>query len=1145
VVLAADSAVPDRGATLAERFIRQTGARLEFLAPGEPPPPSRVQDVFDFTLPRGESQDTLFSVVPIPPAQGTVKLDILAGGTRFTTVLVTAALALLIVCSASLARWLGIVGLSALFVLTPAGNDLDLGFLFSEATYYLAPFAPLTASAGSLLLLAAVLMLALVLLARRGLVRRTPLLLAAGVLLVAQPHVMAFLAGGISPPATGVGVGLWLTWVGLLSLCGAVLLVATAVLIRGSGRDPRAPRLASMGAGVWALGAAVLGLYLWQPNVGWPTWYAFLWLPALVLAALPAPTTRMVVTAAVIAGAGATLLAWGKVVQGPLVLAERDATRASESDPFARGLLDDFGSELLAGEAPKTAAELYAAWRRSPLGREDYPAILTTWSPAEGVSARLDLARLPISTGLLEALAASASDTTGAVETQVMASPAALQVLSVPFPDGSVTSIAVGPLTRLIEPVRLGRFLRGERRLYAPYEMTRGEALADVDAPADIIWHRDGWVVRGEGLLRHTGSGQAVYHLHLEVPLGGVGGTLVRGALLLFVSVLLVGLAWLAGEALSGDVKIPRVVKDLIQLRSYRLRLTIALAAFFILPTLGSAVWSIVRLRADAERRGDLLIQQTLSDAAGTARGFAGLDGYDLAQQLSGLADALNADLLWYADGVLLQSNPTVLTELGLVDRYLPASVYREVVRGDGLEVTSQVLVGGQPTRVGYLSLGGQGAPVLATPRLVDVRDIRTEQEDLLYGVLLATLIGLLAAALLAAVAARSLATPVRSLRVAAAAVGRRERIPPFGPRIPAEFVSVVDAFERMARDVELSQSALETARRRTAAVLKNVGAGVVALDKHLKVTIANPRAAELLGAPLPAGAHVYAIGGAPWSPVWGWVRKFLEQPGESEVSEFTIGGKHIRAQVTAIHGSPGGVVLSLDDTTELARAVRVIAWGELARQVAHEIKNPLTPIRLGVQHLQRAYGAPRGEFEPILQRTSRQILAEIERLDAIARAFARFGSPPAEAAPLGDADLVGIARETAELYSLSEGTRVDVHAEGLVVARVRRDEVKEVLVNLIENARDAGAATVTIAVSADGNSKATMIVSDDGQGIRVEDLPLVFEPQFSTTTSGTGLGLAICKRLVESWGGTIHVVSRGDRGTEVRIEISPEHGER
>ena len=114
----------------------------------------------------------------------------------------------------------------------------------------------------------------------------------------------------------------------------------------------------------------------------------------------------------------------------------------------------------------------------------------------------------------------------------------------------------------------------------------------------------------------------------------------------------------------------------------------------------------------------------------------------------------------------------------------------------------------------------------------------------------------------------------------------------------------------------------------------------------------------------------------------------------------------------------------------------------------------------------------------------------------------------------------------------------VEVATDGVVTGLVRRDELKEVLVNLVENGRNARATKITLAVGEGPRDTARVSVTDNGQGIPPEDLPRIFEPRFSTTTSGTGLGLAICKRLIETWGGSIAVESMVGKGTTVTVEI-------
>ncbi len=213
----------------------------------------------------------------------------------------------------------------------------------------------------------------------------------------------------------------------------------------------------------------------------------------------------------------------------------------------------------------------------------------------------------------------------------------------------------------------------------------------------------------------------------------------------------------------------------------------------------------------------------------------------------------------------------------------------------------------------------------------------------------------------------------------------------------------------------------------------------------------------------------------------------------------------------------------------ETARTARVVAWGEMARQVAHEIKNPLTPMRLGLQHLRRLGADARPDLADQTAQTAERLLGEIDRLDRIARSFARYGSPPErEAGPLEAIDLAAIVQEIAQLYSLAAAEpRVLVEAGAADPVGARHEELLQVLLNLLDNAREAGASTVRLVI--DGRR---LEVVDDGRGIEPDQLGRIFEPTFSTTTSGTGLGLAIVRRLVEGWGATISVRSDPGEGT-------------
>jgi two-component system nitrogen regulation sensor histidine kinase NtrY len=340
-----------------------------------------------------------------------------------------------------------------------------------------------------------------------------------------------------------------------------------------------------------------------------------------------------------------------------------------------------------------------------------------------------------------------------------------------------------------------------------------------------------------------------------------------------------------------------------------------------------------------------------------------------------------------------------------------------------------------------------------------------------------------------------------------------------------------------MAADLNASRTALEEAQGRTDAVLRTVASGVVAVDEGGRVILANPRAEALLGRVPPAGAPVSQLGA---TAVAARVAGFLAGTQLQDSFELEREGHTLRGQLTRL-GS-GGAVLTLDDVTELARAQRVLAWGEMARQVAHEIKNPLTPIRLGVQHLSRAKG--RADFEQILDQNVARILTEIDRLDEIARAFSRYGSAPQERAPAEPTDVAAIVQDVVALETLGEGEVAWTCAvQGRVPpALARGDELREVLLNLFENARLAGARTVRTVVHAtilpDGAEAVVTEVIDDGHGIAEDVLPRIFEPHFSTRTSGSGLGLAITRRLVESWGGEVAIESEVGTGTTVSVTL-------
>lgn len=1125
VTLAADSAVPERHDVLSDRFLASTSVALQFFPPGRGP---QNLDVFDYCIPTCHdtevTPDTLFGVRMVPPGQGPHKLEVeKRGRRRVAWALLGAALALIAVGHPVVRATVGL-GLAVGLVFTPARDGWWSSGLLGSATYFSDLMGPLSASAGALAVTALAVMAVLV--ARWPHLRlRAPWSMMVGAIpVVMLPWIVEALARGITPPVAGPGMGQWLVWQGSLMLVGAALLLASALAMAGG---VRAPRWMAWTAGAGALGVVVVGLLAWQPD-GWPAWYRVAWIPVAILAIQPGPRRQVTVVVALVAGGLAAVMTWGAEADGRLKVAGRDAAGMRHvADPVALGLLGFLGNRLVNQPPPASAAGLYARWTRSALASDGYPASLALWRDGPLPEAHLALAELGVPLDSLLAAVQAARASGRPTFRAVSGAPATRYVLAVPWADGTAATVTLGPRSRAIPAHRVARFLRGDPVRSAPYTLTLSDPVHRADEESALAWQRVGAVVRGEDRINFP---DGTRHLHVVVPLGTMPALPVRGMLVLLLNVLGLATFVVMVERLTGRGW--STWSWSLRGGAFRTRLTAALVVFFVVPTVAFALWTARRLDAEAERSRDLIIRQTLQDATGTAREFLQEPELLARAVLPDLGERLGADLLLFNAGLMLRTTPAVLGELGLVDAYLPPAVLQAMAGDDHIEVARNQTIGGRATRVGYRSLGGPIglAGVLAAPRLSEDPDLVRSELDLMLALLLVTLAGLAVAVGLGSVAARALARPVNVLRDAALQVGSGGPPDPIG-NVPTELQPVADALQRMAQDVERARAALEAQRARTAAVLRSVATGVLALDEHQRVIAANQRAEELLDEPVPLGADLMALGGTTWEPVWRWIATQTGQVDPPEPVEFTIGDREIRVQLALLSGPARGWVAAFDDTTDRTRSVRVLAWGELARQIAHEIKNPLTPIRLGVQHLRRAWTASPGDFWPTLDTTSQQILVEIERLDAVARAFSRFGAPPEAGGALELVDVAAAARDVAGLYALGGTPSVVVRGDGPVRGLTRRDEFKEVLVNLVDNARNAGAREVVIEAAPSGD-RVQITIMDNGRGIAADDLVRIFEPRFSTTTSGAGLGLAIARRLVDSWGGTITAASVAGRTT-------------
>jgi two-component system nitrogen regulation sensor histidine kinase NtrY len=235
------------------------------------------------------------------------------------------------------------------------------------------------------------------------------------------------------------------------------------------------------------------------------------------------------------------------------------------------------------------------------------------------------------------------------------------------------------------------------------------------------------------------------------------------------------------------------------------------------------------------------------------------------------------------------------------------------------------------------------------------------------------------------------------------------------------------------------------------------------------------------------------------------------------------------------------GTVVVFDDMSYLIKAQRMAAWREVARRIAHEIKNPLTPIQLSAQRLRKRYLSRFAEDDNVFDQSTETIIKSVEELKILVNEFSQFARMPA-AKPLSN-NLNEIISEAVTLYSEAhKQIRITFSPdESIPQLQLDRDQIKRVLINLLENAVAAVGPDGEIEVRSSFNQELKMVtfsVADNGHGIPASDKPRLFEPYFSTKKTGTGLGLSIVSSIVTDHHGFIRVKDNTPRGTRFIVEL-------
>jgi two-component system nitrogen regulation sensor histidine kinase NtrY len=379
----------------------------------------------------------------------------------------------------------------------------------------------------------------------------------------------------------------------------------------------------------------------------------------------------------------------------------------------------------------------------------------------------------------------------------------------------------------------------------------------------------------------------------------------------------------------------------------------------------------------------------------------------------------------------------------------------------------------------------------------------------------------------------------------------------------------LVRSFNRMTRDLReargsLVSSAAELERRRRymEIVLRNVGAGVVSLDADGRIGTINPPAQRLLGVPpgtsavghkLPEVAtraeylDIVADLASATRGVRESVRRQVQVPSGDEVLTLLVTLTRLQDD----DGRPLGTVVVFDDYTQEVRAQRMAAWREVARRIAHEIKNPLTPIQLSAQRLRRRLAGRLADAADarVLDDCVDAITREVEGLKLLVNEFSNFARLPAARPRPGD--LNRLIAEAVAGYAGTEGIELRTELDPrLPSVDLDPEQMRRVLTNMIDNAiaaireraaADGGPLRGTVALRTFHDAPlatARIEIEDDGVGIRPEDRRRIFEPYFSTKDHGTGLGLAIVSRIVADHHGYVRVHQSRPRGTRFIVEL-------
>jgi PAS domain S-box-containing protein len=441
----------------------------------------------------------------------------------------------------------------------------------------------------------------------------------------------------------------------------------------------------------------------------------------------------------------------------------------------------------------------------------------------------------------------------------------------------------------------------------------------------------------------------------------------------------------------------------------------------------------------------------------------------------------------------------------------------------------------------------------------------------------LMTLILLFVSSWVAIYLARGIATPIKALAEASNEIARGNLSHRVTTIADDELALLADSFNQMTAQLEENHLVLRERRNYIETVLQSLSTGVVSVDENDRVTTLNRSAARMLGLvdrieDNPQLQGLIAV--EDWLVVDRLLRRARRIGHATEQTQLESGSLNgnggplpVAMTATAMRDATGprpGVVLVIEDLSELLAAQRAAAWSEVARRMAHEIKNPLTPIQLSAERIAKSYArananrssngtrtedrVDEAKVAAVIAECTETIGREVAGLKAMVDEFSRFARLPATRFEV--ANLNEVVNQAVVLYEgRLDRTRIDVQLDpDLPATMLDVEQIKRVFVNLIDNALDAlnrvdDERIVTITTNRDVDTGMVRAeVADSGKGIAPADFRRLFEPYFSRRDSGTGLGLAIVQRIILEHGGKIRAEKNEPRGAKFVIELPVSH---